>query len=146
MELKLVRKYFTANSTVSELWVNNSLFCHILEDVDRALDSEKMSKERIGWLKQFGKTAIPYGRYEVIISYSNRFKKYLPLLVNVPGYDGIRIHVGNYHTDTDGCLLPGIYDPKLPDFVGKSKVTFDKLMSILKEAEKREKIFITVTK
>lgn len=145
MELLLQRKYFTQNSTVSDLSIDGIPFSNILEDVDRALDSE-MGKERIGWLKQYGKTAIPYGRYEVIISYSNRFKKYLPLLVNVPGYDGIRIHVGNYHTDTDGCLLPGIYDPKLPDFVGKSKVTFDKLMSILKEAEKREKIFITVTK
>ena len=145
MELLLQRKYFTQNSTVSDLFIDGTPFSNVLEDVDRALDSE-MGKERIGWLKQYGKTAIPYGRYEVIISYSNRFKKYLPLLVNVPGYDGIRIHVGNYHTDTDGCLLPGIYDPKLPDFVGKSKVTFDKLMSILKEAEKREKIFITVTK
>ena len=145
MELLLKRKYFTQNSTVSDLSVDGVFFCNVLEDVDRALDSQ-MGKERIGWLKQYGKTAIPYGRYEVIISYSNRFKKYLPLLVNVPGYDGIRIHPGNYHTDTEGCLLPGTYSPSVPDFVGKSKVAFDSLMSVLKDAEKKEKIFITVTK
>ncbi len=143
MELKLIRKYFTAESTVSELYINDTLFCHILEDVDRALNSE-MSRERIGWLKQFGKTAIPYGKYEIITSYSNRFKDYLPLLVNVPGYEGIRIHPGNYAKDTEGCLLPGIYDPKVVDFVGNSRVTFAKLFEVIKKVEKQEKIFITI--
>lgn len=145
MKLKLVRKYFTANSTVSELWVDNSLFCHVLEDVDRALDAEKMSKDRIGWLKQFGKTAIPYGEYEIINSFSNRFKTYLPLLVNVPGYEGIRIHAGNYHTDTEGCLLPGTYNPNTPDFVGNSKKTFADLFKLLSSVEKTEKIYITIS-
>lgn len=144
MELKLIRKYFTGKSTVSELYINNKLFCHVLEDVDRALDS-KMGKARIGWLKQYANTAIPYGKYEIVNTYSNRFKKYLPLLVNVPGYDGIRIHPGNYHTDTEGCLLPGTYNPKVIDFVGNSKITFDALFKILQDAEKKEKIFIEIT-
>lgn len=144
MELKLVRKYFTSESTISELYINDVLFCHALEDVDRALDS-KMSRERIGWLKQFGKTAIPYGKYEIITSYSNRFKDYLPLLVNVPGYEGIRIHPGNYAKDTEGCLLPGTYDPKVPDFVGNSRLSFAKLFETIKKVEKQEKIFITIT-
>lgn len=144
MELLLKRKHFTSLSTVSELYINGEFFSHILEDVDRALDSN-MGRERIGWLKQYGKTAIPYGRYEVVISYSHKFKKYLPLLVNVPGYDGIRFHPGNYHTDTEGCLLPGIYGTT-PDFVGKSVLTFNKLMSILEKTIKKEKIFITITK
>lgn len=65
-------------------------------------------------------------------------------MVNVPGYDGIRIHVGNYHTDTDGCLLPGVYK-NTPDFVANSKITFDKLYKVLQDAEKKEKIFITIT-
>lgn len=145
MELKLIRKYFTKDSTVSDLYVNDILFCQILEDVDRALDSTTMSRDRISWLKIFGKTAIPYGRYEVILSYSERFKTYLPLLVNVPGYDGIRIHPGNYHTDTEGCLLPGIYNSKQPDFVGNSRDTFNKLFKILQDTEKKEKIFITIS-
>ncbi len=143
MELRLKRKYFTSKSTVSELYVNDTLFCHVLEDVDRALDS-KMGRERIGWLKQFSKTAIPYGKYEIVISYSNRFKKYLPLLVNVPGFDGIRIHPGNYAEDTEGCLLPGTYSEKAPDFVGNSRLTFAKLFATLKSVEKYEKIFITI--
>ena len=143
MELKIIRKYFSDKSTISVLYINDQFFSHVLEDVDRALDS-KMGIKRISWLKQYGKTAIPYGRYEIVLTYSNRFKKYLPLLVNVPGYEGIRIHVGNYHTDTDGCLLPGEYK-NVPDFVGNSKITFDKLFKILQDTEKKEKIFITIT-
>lgn len=144
MDLKLVRKYFTDQSTVSELYINDELYCHVLEDVDRALDSKTMKKERIAWLKQHGKTAVPYGVYEVVISYSNRFKTYLPLLVNVPGYDGIRIHPGNYAKDTEGCLLPGQYNEKIPNFVGKSRDTFNALLKILKSVEKNEKIIITI--
>lgn len=144
MNLKLIRKYFTDKSTIGELYIDNQFFCHILEDVDRALDS-KMSIKRIGWLKQYANTAIPYGTYEIVISYSNRFKKYLPLLINVPGYDGIRIHPGNYHTDTEGCLLPGVYNPKTPDFVGTSKITFEKLFKVLSSVEKQEKILIEIT-
>lgn len=143
MNLKLIRKYFTEKSTIGELYINDKFTCHILEDVDRALDS-KMSIKRLGWLKQKGKTAIPYGTYEIVISYSNRFKKYLPLLVNVPAYDGIRIHPGNYSEDTEGCLLPGIYNSKTPDFVGTSKVTFEALFKELQNVEKKEKIFITI--
>lgn len=145
MDLKLVRKYFTEQSTVGELYVNDELFCYVLEDVDRALDSKTMTKERIAWLKQYGKTAIPYGIYEVVISYSARFKTYLPLLVNVPGYDGIRIHPGNTAIDTEGCLLPGQYNEKTPNFVGKSRDTFNSLLKILKSVEKKEKIIITIT-
>ena len=144
MELKLIRKYFTENSTVGELYVNDKLYCYVLEDVDRGLDS-KMGIKRIAWLKQHSKTAIPYGKYEIANTYSNRFKKYLPLLINVPGYDGIRIHPGNYADDTEGCLLPGTYDPKVPNFVGNSRVTFDALFKVLQDAEKKEKIFIEIT-
>lgn len=144
MELLLKRKYFTEKSTVSELYVNDQLFSYVLEDTDRALDS-KMGRKRIGWLKQYGKTAIPYGRYEIVISFSARFKKYLPLLVNVPGFDGIRIHPGNYAEDTEGCLLPGTYNEQTPDFVGNSRVTFGKLLSKIQSVEKYEKIFITIT-
>lgn len=144
MELKLIRKYFTEKSTVGELYVNGKFQCHILEDTDRALDSE-MSLKRIAWLKQKTKTAIPYGTYEIVISYSGKFKKYLPLLIKVPGYDGIRIHPGNYAEDTDGCLLPGTYNIKTPDFVGNSRIAFDALFKILQDAEKKEKIFIQIT-
>jgi hypothetical protein len=145
MELVLTRKYFTDTSTVSELSVNGTFFCHILEDVDRGLTSS-MSLDEIKQKKVFAKTCIPYGKYKVINSYSPRFKKYLPLLLNVPGYAGIRIHPGNRHTDTAGCLLPGKYNSKTPNFVGSSVVTFNSLMKLITQAEKKEEIIISITK
>ena len=56
-------------------------------------------------MKIKGKTAIPAGKYEVVVTMSNRFKRLMPLLLDVEGFDGIRIHGGNSHDDTDGCLL-----------------------------------------
>ena len=51
--------------------------------------------------------AIPEGRYPIVITYSPKFKKYLPLLLNVPKFSGIRIHAGNTVKDTKGCILVG---------------------------------------
>lgn len=109
MNLTLIRKYFNPESTIGELFVDNKFFCHILEDVDRNLSSS-MEIEEIKKLKVKSLTAIPTGTYEVIINYSGRFKQDMPLLLNVPGFEGIRIHVGNTSLDTDGCLLAGLKD------------------------------------
>lgn len=141
MELKLKRTTKTSNSTIGELYVNGVYECFILEDVDRGLTS-KMSLFDINQKKVFGKTAIPSGRYEVVITYSNRFKTYLPLLMSVKGYEGVRIHSGNKAEDTEGCLLPG--NKKGIDQVLESKLAFTNLFKKLKAVEKKEKIFITV--
>ncbi len=142
MELKLVRKEFYEDRTISDLYVDGVLFCQVLEDVDRGLDSS-MSKEVISKLKVYGKTAIPYGKYVVVISYSNRFEKLLPELLSVAGYGGIRIHPGNYPEDTEGCLLPGIKKGKI---VANSRATFKALFAKLKTANAKEKITIEITK
>jgi hypothetical protein len=122
------------------LFIEDEPECFILEDVDRGLDS--MTAEEIAEKKVYGKTAIPAGRYEVVITWSNRFKRLLPLLLNVKGFEGIRMHVGNYAANTDGCLLPGTGVTK--DMVVNSVRAFEALNAKLTEAVKKEKVFITI--
>lgn len=134
MELKLIRETFTEKSTIGSLYVNGIFFCYTLEDKDRKLET--------GGVKEYAKTAIPRGKYKVINSFSNRFKKYLPELVNVPQFAGIRIHAGNTADHSEGCILVG--STKAVDFIGNSKVTFDKLMKAIQAVEKIEKINIEI--
>jgi hypothetical protein len=143
MEIVLKRKILTSESTIGELYVNGVFECFILEDMDRGLD-KSMSLAEIQSHKIHSKTAIPTGKYEVAITFSDRFKQYLPLVLGVPGYEGIRIHPGNTAADTEGCLLPGL--EKQTNVVSKSKIAFSKLFAKLKAVEKKEKIFITITR
>jgi hypothetical protein len=113
MNLFLVRKWFTDKSVTGELLIGEDFECFTLEDTPR--EGEKVP----------GKTAIPEGIYKIIITPSARFKRDLPFLVNVPGFEGIRIHAGNEPEDTQGCILVGLYRGR--DFIGQSKAAFDKL-------------------
>lgn len=89
-----------------------------------------------------GKTAIPKGRYEVIINFSNRFKELMPLLLGVPGFTGVRIHPGNTEADTTGCVLIG--KEKYSDGIGKSRLAFDEFFPKLEAALKTGKVFINI--
>lgn len=95
MILYLLRNLYTDHSTRGILLINNKIFCYTLEDTVRPKGADKVP----------GQTAIPAGRYEVILNFSNRFQKIMPLLLNVPGFVGIRIHGGNTAADTEGCIL-----------------------------------------
>jgi Family of unknown function (DUF5675) len=141
MELELTRTTKTAKSTIGELTVNGVFECFILEDRDRGLRQGMTTSELVG-LKVKTQTAIPTGRYEIIVSFSERFQKMLPLLLDVPAFAGIRIHPGNNDTHTEGCLLPG--KTKAPDMVGSSRAAFTTLFDKIKAAMQREKVFITV--
>jgi len=144
MDLKLVRNVFTDKSTIGTLSVNGVIECFILEDKDRGLN-DVMPLSKINELKVYGETAIPYGRYEIDITMSARFKKELPILLNVKGYTGIRIHTGNKAIDTHGCLLPA--RKKGVDSVSESILAFNQLFSKLKQAKaNKERIFITIVK
>lgn len=134
MNLKLKREIFTDNSTIGTLTVDGIFECYILEDKDRKLE--------FGGKKIHARTAITRGTYEVIINFSNRFQQYMPLLIGVPQFEGIRIHPGNTSEHTEGCLITGTTRSK--DFVGGSKAAYSKLFSKLKKIEKKEKIFITI--
>jgi hypothetical protein len=120
MKLELKRLHRTNNSTIGELYVNGVFECYTLEDKEREV---KIKNE----------TAIPKGVYIVGITLSNRFKKMLPILMNVPNFEGIRIHSGNTNHNTEGCILVGT--TRSTDFIGNSRKAFDKLFAKLKTAK-----------
>ena len=92
--------------------------------------------------KVYGETAIPTGTYSLIIDYSNRFKRRMAHILNVPGYEGIRIHTGNTAKDSLGCIIVG--KNKVVGKVVESKITYDKLFPLLEKAYKEGKINITI--
>lgn len=130
MKLELKRLHKTNNSTIGELSIDGKFECYVIEDVERET-------------KVYGKTAIPKGTYEVVITMSNRFKKNLPLLLNVPNYAGVRIHTGNTALDTEGCLILG--KTRSVDFVGESRKAMNEFMPKLESALKKGKVFIAIS-
>lgn len=134
MKLTLNRIFLGSSATIGELYVDGEHIADTLEDRVRP-EGEKV----------YGKTAIPEGTYEMVLSYSPRFKKILPEILNVPNFTGIRIHCGNSSADSSGCILVGTWDGEKEDWVSDSKVAFNKLMSLLqKAADNKEKITITI--
>lgn len=141
MELYLKRIARKAKYTIGHLYIDGKYFCDTIEDTDRGLkqtDAYASNKRK----KVQGETAIPTGRYQVTLSVqSPRFKSkpayqfcngYLPRLINVPCFDGVLIHIGNYPKDTEGCILVGRNTVK--GAVMESTETFKKLYSKLKSA------------
>ena len=126
MKIVLQRTVFTEKSTIGQLMVNDRFECHTLEDRDRFLED--------GSEKVYAETAIPRGLYPIIRSYSNRFKRMLPLLCNVPNFEGVRIHAGNHDGNTEGCVLVGAYTEGVPDWIGESRKAFEKLDKQIEEA------------
>jgi len=143
MEILIVRKWKREKFTISELFVDGLFECFILEDKDRGLDSG-MSIEDILKIKVPEQTAIPTGRYELIVNFSNRFKQYMPLLLEVKGFAGVRIHSGNTHQHTEGCPLTGTTKDEVKGFVGNSRAAYRSLFAKIKKVEKTEKVFVTI--
>jgi hypothetical protein len=131
MKLDLKRERFSEHSTIGSLFVNGEFECYTLEDVVR---DHKIP----------GETAIPEGTYQVIITFSPRFKRPLPLLVDVPNYSGVRIHPGNTDRDTEGCILVGISRGK--DIIGGSRVAFSRLFGKVTNAiAQGEKVELSIS-
>jgi hypothetical protein len=97
--MKLIRRYQGEHYTIGSLYLDNAYLCDTLEDKVRHLNQ--------GGEKVPGETAIPFGTYKVELTMSPKFKRLLPVLVDVPQFTGIRIHRGNRAQDTHGCILPG---------------------------------------
>ena len=102
MELQLFRVRFLESRTVGQLYVNKEYFCFTEEDKVREIEGKPVEEWKI---KET--TAIPTGRYEVKLQVSGRFGPDTPTLMNVPGFEYIRVHAGNTEKDTEGCLLLG---------------------------------------
>ena len=124
LEVKRIAKQSTY--TIGKLFIDGEYFCDTLEDICRGL-TQDMTEAQIAQIKVKGQTAIPSGTYKVDITFSQKFKKYLPILENVKGFEGIRIHSGNDSDDTEGCLLVG--KNKAKGQVLESRDTFNKLMN-----------------
>lgn len=124
MHLKIVRDVFTAKSTLGTLTIDDAFECYTLEDVDRKLED--------GGTKIYGETAIPRGTYDVIIDFSPKYQKPMPHILNVPQYEGVRIHPGNFPKDTEGCILLGL--SRGIDRVNSSVLAFQRLLAKLDAA------------
>ena len=131
MLLTLNRYSFGEDSTIGRLYVNGRFEAFTLED-----------KVRPEGVKIAGSTAISEGHYEVIIDRSNRFKREVPHILDVPMFEGIRIHWGNRSKDTEGCILLGQTAGK--DFIGHSVESFNAFFEKLEEALKTEQCFIDI--
>ena len=128
MVITVKRLYKTKTSTIGELLIDNVFECFTLEDTERAV-------------KIKGETAIPKGTYRVIINESNRFKRLLPLLIDVPNFEGVRIHSGNSNHDTEGCILVG--QTRNKNYIGQSRKAFDKLFKKMQAANNITLIIIS---
>ena len=132
MKLRLERKYRKEEYTIGKLYINDEYYCDTLEDTDRGLTND-MSLADVLNIKEYGRPAIPKGQYKVTITHSPRFKCKLPLVNDVVGYSGIRIHSGTNHNHTSGCILVGFNTIK--GQLTNSKNCLIKLNSILMNTE-----------
>ena len=139
MRLTLMRIANRPTYCIGKLYIDGVYFCDTIEDTDRGLD-DGMKESEILKKKVKGETAIPTGTYNVFITWSPKYKKPMPLLENVKGYSGIRIHSGNTAKDTEGCLIVG--KNKEVGKVLESRATYNKLFNILNATN--EKIIIDI--
>ena len=136
MEMTLTRIAKQKTYTIGRLEIDGVYFCDTLEPAWRDIGWGKPGK------KIAGKTAIPEGRYAVAVTFSPRFKRWLPLLFHVPMFEGIRIHAGNSAEDTAGCILPGLNT--LKGRVTDSRIWEKRIVQKLAERPEGEGIWITV--
>ncbi len=143
MNLVLQRDVLVTTYTLGTLSANGRHIGYTLEDPMRAIVTEPGYK----WLRRCklaGKTAIPAGRYEIIVSYSNRFRRLLPMLLNVPDFTAIRVHGGNDTDDTEGCPLLGLERDINRGRVWNCPPAVDALTSMIRESAQAGKVWIEV--
>lgn len=145
MQVTIMRFCKSSGSTLGALFINGSFECFTLEDKDRGLSSN-MDLYFIKSLKVCGSTCIPSGLYNIEFTYSPHFRKVMPLIDNVKGFEAIRIHAGNTVADTDGCILVGDSAENAGDYrIGSSQTAFRRLYLKLEAAIKaNERIYLQI--
>ena len=128
MEIVIWRKYRKAEYTIGRMYIDGVFFCNTLEDTDRGL-MQSMSPGEIMQKKIAGRTAIPIGDYKIQRTYSPRFKRLMPAILNVKGFTGVRIHAGNTANDTEGCPLVG--DNTITGKLTNSRARYNKFDTML---------------
>ena len=147
MEITLTRKEFTEKSSIGDWAMDTNPFtCVTIEDPDRNLFQQTPVADILR-AKQLhpDEVCIPYGRYEIAMTWSNRYGKIMPQILHVPGFDGIRVHIANKPGDVRGCVGVATYH-RHEDFVDASGIAFNRLYKILADACAKEKVFITIQK
>ena len=153
MELILKRIAKKDSYTIGKLYIGEEYFCDTLEPTWRnllgielppSMESRHLGRSSgVKARKETGKTAIPEGRYPLVMTKSVRFKKWLPLLLGVPGFSGVRIHAGNTAKDTQGCILVG--ENRKVGMVVNSRLCLHHLIErFTKARDKDEAVFITI--
>jgi len=140
MNIVLKRIALRDTYTIGKLYIDDKYICDTVEDKVRDINKNGVFDN--GEKKVYGETAIPYGTYEVKWTYSNRFKKYMPEILNVPNFSGIRIHSGNTAADSLGCIIVG--ENKVVGKVINSRATVNKLYPIIEKGCKEGKVTITI--
>lgn len=137
-ELVLQRKTLYPHATIGILFDHaGGHVCWTLEDKMREMPGKPVEEWKVK-----GETAIPVGTYQVMINRSPRFGKELPLLIGVPGFSGVRIHAGNTHEDTEGCILVG--RRASADTVLESRFAMLGVMQLLEELLREEEVWLSV--
>jgi hypothetical protein len=132
MKFKLERPYLYEEYTIGKFYINEKEFSDSIEDKDRDYNYDG-DLDDPGEDKVWGRTAIPYGKYKVILTQSPKFKRLLPLILDVKNFKGIRIHSGSTAKDSAGCILLGKLDKN--NQLYNSKKTIDKLVSLMLESK-----------
>ena len=143
MTIRIDRKWKKAEYTISKVYINGRYFgCNALEDTDRGL-LQTMQITELQRKKIKGKTAIPRGYYDVRITYSQKYKRDMPLVVDVPAFSGIRLHSLNKPEDSEGCIGFGKNDKV--GWISDSKYWTDKICRLIETAlNKGEKVTLIV--
>jgi len=139
MKLILERKIHNPHSTEGNLYVNDKWFCNTIEDVIRAKPGEWNAG-----LKVYAKTAIPYGRYPVLVTWSNRFNRLLTGVFNVPDFEGIRIHNGTSELSSAGCIIVSYKDDDKHHVLINDKAAMNDLCDLIYKVQQSEKIWLEI--